>query len=322
MKNYIIEGNINFFSELYKSLDSKDHDNSEELNVCLITNEPLTDNFVKMNCGHKFNYVPLFKDILNHKKKFNSMESHQLCVSEIRCPYCRQKHHGVLPYYEELGFEKISGVNHIGNVSSSSSTSIWCCQFLINNYHFNPSIEENEATNPKLIKCLHYGSKIHYNDDNCYCYIHKRIMIKKYKMEKLEKIKEEKKKEKLLEKQKIKEEKDKIKQEKQQKIKEEKDKIKEEKQQKNIEVETDENVIIKKVKKVKKIKDENIVISNNNSLTNNCSKILKTGNNKGLLCDCKIFKDNLCKRHFTLQNKKNIMDQEEDEENKEDQENK
>ena len=310
MKNYIIEGNINFFSELYKSLDNNDF--SEELNVCLITNEILTDNFVTMKCGHKFNYIPLFKDILNHKKKFNSLESQYLSVSEIRCPYCRQKQFGVLPYYEELGFEKISGVNYIDSVSnsSSSSSSIWSCQYLVNNHYFNPSIEENETTNPKLIKCLHYGNKFHneydYNDDNCYCYVHKRIMIKKYKMEKIEKIKEEKKKEKLLEKQKIKEEKDKIKEEKQQKIKQEKDKIKEEKQQ--------------KIKEAK-IDDENIVISNNNSLTNNCTQILKTGNKKGLLCDCKIFKDNLCKRHFILQNKKNIIEPESQEENKASKEN-
>ena len=36
-----------------------------------------------------------------------------LKMNEIRCPYCRKKQIGVLPYYEELNLEKVCGVNHI-----------------------------------------------------------------------------------------------------------------------------------------------------------------------------------------------------------------
>ena len=28
---------------------------------CLITGEPLTEHSIKLNCGHEFNYIPLFK---------------------------------------------------------------------------------------------------------------------------------------------------------------------------------------------------------------------------------------------------------------------
>ena len=58
-KKYKIEGNIDFFSELYKSLDEDDSTGEDE-NTCLITNEPLTDRYVKMKCGHSFNYLPFF----------------------------------------------------------------------------------------------------------------------------------------------------------------------------------------------------------------------------------------------------------------------
>jgi hypothetical protein len=67
--DYNIEGNINFYEELYKSLDTEDKQDNND--YCLISNQPLVENYVTMSCGHKFNYQPLFYDILNHKKKFN-----------------------------------------------------------------------------------------------------------------------------------------------------------------------------------------------------------------------------------------------------------
>ena len=66
-KKYKVEGDIDFFSELYKSLD-QDENNNDDDNKCLITNETLTDRFVKLNCGHSFNYLPLLYDIKNHKE--------------------------------------------------------------------------------------------------------------------------------------------------------------------------------------------------------------------------------------------------------------
>ena len=87
IKKYKVEGNIDFFSELYKSLDYDDCQPDD--NICLISNQPLIDRFVKLTCGHTFNYLPLYNDIINHKAKFNSMEatSGRLKQSQIRCPY-------------------------------------------------------------------------------------------------------------------------------------------------------------------------------------------------------------------------------------------
>ena len=137
MKKYNIEGGIDFFSELYKSLEDEENKfkTEDDNNLCLITNQTLTDKFVTMECGHKFNYIPLFNDLVNHKKKFNNMEgtATHLKNNEIRCPYCRKKTAEVLPYYEDLGLAKVNGVNYIdvNNVSESHYDGIYkLCQFI------------------------------------------------------------------------------------------------------------------------------------------------------------------------------------------------
>jgi hypothetical protein len=39
------------------------------------------------------------------------------------------------------------------------------------------------------------------------------------------------------------------------------------------------------------------------TLNDKCKSILKSGENKGNICNCKIFKDYMCKRHYNLANK-------------------
>ena len=121
MKKYIIEENINFYDELYKSLDSSDNEN--KTNECQITGLPLGDKAVILECNHKFNYVPLYREICKQKFEFKSYEFGELDSSEkakllnssnnffIRCPYCRNIQFNVLPYYDELNLKKIYGIN-------------------------------------------------------------------------------------------------------------------------------------------------------------------------------------------------------------------
>ena len=126
MSNYIIEGNFDFYKELYESLDDSDDNNNideSSAQVCLITNTPLTKHFVELECKHAFNYVPLFKDLVNHKTKFSSLDTHRLKVNEVRCPYCRNKQGNLLPYIEELGLPKEHGVNWI-NMELMSTTNV------------------------------------------------------------------------------------------------------------------------------------------------------------------------------------------------------
>ena len=337
MKKYIVEGGIDFFAELYKSLDDDENNNKteEDNNKCLITNQPLTDKFVELSCGHKFNYLPLYNDVLNHKKKFNNMEGSatRLKLNEMRCPYCRKKSTGVLPYYEELNLPKVSGVNDIeinydADTDTIPTNSYYKkCEYLTPNIHFNfnsENVVEVYKSNLNLedckyIKCSYMGTQIdypsnfeNYGDDKHYCWNHKKMIIRNYKNKIAEKIKEEKKNLKLKEKEEL----QKAKNEAKQKAKEEKEKAKEElkksvqlaKQNKkttpkvsndNVTVIdlTNENVVID-------LTNENVVDANSNILL--CQEILKTGENKGKQCGSKAFENNLCKRHIKKQLTTNI----------------
>lgn len=301
MTKYIIEGNIDFYSELYKSLDDNDvnHDN-DDTNICLISDQPLVEYFVQLQCGHKFNYAPLFLDIKNHKQKFNGLEgtTSKLHGDEIRCPYCRNKQKGVLPYYEELGLPKVHGVNYVNDhlLNSSSTGKYQYCEFLTANEHYDPSgnnpVETGIHTkdNCKFIKCLHLGTQINphngiselpnYGDHKFYCWHHKKVVVRKYKKEILDAAKQEIKKAKLKEKQENLAAKQK------------------EKAEAKINKQNQKNML----NNVLSANVENVIIGYNEAC---CSQILKTGVNKGQQCGVKIFENNMCKRHYTLQSNKN-----------------
>jgi hypothetical protein len=331
MSKYNIEGGIDFFSELYKSLDIEENEQKteEDNNLCLITNQPLEDKFVQLICGHKFNYKPLYIDIKNHKQKFNNYEGHtsKLKLNEIRCPYCRTKQNTVLPYYEELGLKKINGVNMfdpslmLKYYNSNNYIYPKCC-YLIPNPKYNiidgssngvvdasnniNSSSPNSNNNKFKICGFVANYKItnyidnYIGDNNEYCYEHKNKIVFEHKL----KIKEEVKKLKEEAKKKAKEEKQKLKEEEKQKAKDEKQKAKEEKQKT---INTD-----KKVKKTIKnvvilesnqITEENVVINNHNTeKKKGCVGILKTGPNKGKQCGSLICNLNswMCKKHHNI----------------------
>ena len=259
MSNYIIEENFDFYKELYESLDDSDNNNIDEQSaqICLITNAPLTKHFVELECKHKFNYVPLFKDLVNHKTKFSSLDTHRLKVNEIRCPYCRNKQGNVLPYIEELGLPKEHGVNWI-NMALMSTTNVidlklgQCCWG--NGYECS------------AIHVLTNGST---NLD--YCYYHYKLTAKKAMMAQKLKIKLEAKA--LIAQQKA--------EEKQKKL-DAKNELKAAKalekasKKKHIVVNTDENVILS---------------------ASLCQVILKSGPRKGEACHGAVKLNNCCTRH-------------------------
>jgi hypothetical protein len=290
MPKYVLEGGVDFFSELYNTLDIHNintdlienlNSDTSNNNLCLISHQPLIDKFVELECGHKFNYLPLYLDIKNHKYKFNSMEGKHthLKMNEIRCPYCRGKNKRLLPYYEELGLPKIHGVN----CEISNSLSIHQkCSYLTLNLNYDPTNPTDEF-NPEFIKCNYNSSHLNCGDNKYYCWNHSKKMIKKYNKEIANKMKEDIKNTKLLIKEKTK----------QQKIN---DKINAKLNAKNAKLETNKPIF----------ENKNIVISSD--ISNNdykyCVEILKFGSKKGNMCNCIIFAENKCKRHYNLENKK------------------
>lgn len=95
--------------------DIKYYDDSNNGNICLISHNLLDNSHIELKCGHKFNYVPLYKDIKLHKLKYNNVESYKLKYNEIRCPYCKIIHNELLPYNSICGEPPTFGVNSIIN---------------------------------------------------------------------------------------------------------------------------------------------------------------------------------------------------------------
>jgi hypothetical protein len=272
-KKYNTENGINFFDELYKSLDSTDEYTEEHSKnnstFCLISNETLTTNFIQLECGHKFNYLPLFNDIKNHKSKLNQLEGTNTMLSgnEIRCPYCRKKQGNVLPFVEEYGLPKIGGVNWPVTPLPTPPS----CHYSYNKCEFS-----NDAL-PSC--CINYCTKLEENN-KYYCYTHKRIILKTLKTEALQKAKEDQKKSKEEQKLKLKEEKLKLKEELKQKV------VKSKAQSASYKVEEVEG---------EEGESLNVIV---------CTQIIKTGANKGSHCHLAVFNDLMCKRHYNLKNKK------------------
>jgi phage FluMu protein Com len=68
MFEYEVEGGVDFFNELKQmSAPAAATAASTAPPRCLITDEPLRRDHITLQCGHKFNYIPLFKDVLFQK---------------------------------------------------------------------------------------------------------------------------------------------------------------------------------------------------------------------------------------------------------------
>jgi hypothetical protein len=159
-----------------------------------------------------------------------------------------------------------------------------------------------------------------YGDDKYYCWKHKKDVIRKYKKEIVDQLKEQSKNEKI----KKKLEENKLKALEKQKLKQEKKVLKlQTKLNKKNEVKktintnksdmhqgTQEN----QENQENQVKYENVVLGPNifNDSSGNiiehsnklcCNEILKTGPKKGQFCGCKIFQNELCKRHYKMKYK-------------------
>jgi hypothetical protein len=304
MSNYKIEGNIDFYKELYESLDnnSDDETKDEQKKVCLITGSDLTDKFVTLECSHTFNYITLYTEICKQKFEFQSYTSDVLSNTDfkkmknsnidyyIKCPYCRKIQFTLLPYYEELELPKKYGVNTNDTDYRVIRTSYHdrCPSLSISNgsngsYVFNVyghtfkkgTCCKFSIVNNKQIPCYNiYSTQITAPDGTIktFCPNHVKEAVKKYKIEIQTKKLEEKMKAKELK----------------QKEKEEKLKAKE--------INQKEKEEIKLAKQAQKLeKDE----SEPKQLCVGCNIILKSGPRKGSECGNKIHENNMCKRHYT-----------------------
>lgn len=88
---------FNFYEELFKSISNDNDECQENEKCCLITYEPLEDDYVTLECGHTFNYEPIYNEVFKQKYNKNKLEIQHICRNEIKCPYCRKIQQYLLP---------------------------------------------------------------------------------------------------------------------------------------------------------------------------------------------------------------------------------
>lgn len=272
--------NLEFYKMLEESLNNTEkvsENENENDKVCLISNVSLNDYSVTLNCGHAFDYTALYKEF--YSQKFCNNGYHSSAKTTLKCPYCRQCISNVLPYYPDLNLDLIYGINTndveyrmvISNSSLMYAKSVEyhkgnCC------YVFAKA-PDDDVTGDVL--CQSTFVVLHKETNKTYCGSHIGIIRRNYKKEANKAMRTqillENKQQKLLKKQKEKDEKQKQK-------------------------------LLEKDAKNKK-KDENVIIGMNTVIPleiddTKCIQILKYGKHKGGQCGCKIFKDNLCKKHI------------------------
>ena len=92
--NYLVEDNTDFYKELNSTKCS-----NKNVNCCLLSHEPLSDNYITLPCNHSFNYIPLCNEMSSREKAHYKFKYCKPLVSKgICCPYCRKKYTKLLPY--------------------------------------------------------------------------------------------------------------------------------------------------------------------------------------------------------------------------------
>lgn len=170
---YEVEGGIDFFKEL-KNMNIKQYDQTNlSLNIedkqverCLISDEILRKDHILLKCGHKFNYVPLFKEVVFQKcsmlpknvsskivtmyiknssqstimyNSSHNLETSKIAYNEIKCPYCRTVTPKLLPYYPYPDVTKIKYVNTPVELGFPALT----CEYFRNHNEDTPSCRTN-----------------------------------------------------------------------------------------------------------------------------------------------------------------------------------
>ena len=288
--NYKLEGDVDFFAELQKSLLEEELDEGEPVPTCQITGLPLTENHFKMNCGHMFNYASLYTEICKQKFEFKTYTMDSLSVTDIRlfraqgfdyfikCPYCRRIQTALLPYYENLPFPKKYGVNttetafKVMETSSSASYT-----YKVYGYIFEKGTCCVTLSETPNVKC--YNSWVSEIPGLCksYCPNHIRAVSKEYKLLEKEKTTQAKAVAKVIAK------------------------------ETKVLAKTEAKALAKDAKTaLKKEKLENKIISKKTGVIAafvpdadelKCTALLKSGLNKGTECGLKCVQNGFCGRH-------------------------
>jgi hypothetical protein len=89
------------------------HQQEQHENACLITNVPLNLFHISLECGHKFNYEPLYQEVLRQKGRLGIHNYHEkIGMNQVKCPYCRTLTNRLLPCVgQHPVIKRLVGVN-------------------------------------------------------------------------------------------------------------------------------------------------------------------------------------------------------------------
>ena len=106
-------------------ISTHDADADDADNYCLITKERLHPNHVTLSCNHKFNYIPIYKEIVYQKNKANTtFEITKLSYDEIKCPYCRRITRKLLPY---IPYPSVKQIKYVNSPDELCMSTMKCC---------------------------------------------------------------------------------------------------------------------------------------------------------------------------------------------------
>lgn len=147
--NFVFEDDFDFKKELQKNIESSS-------SMCLITGNPIIDE-CKLKCNHSYNYDSLFKEVYNQKINPKFKNDTHLKDNEIKCPYCRKTHQGLLP--ERNKIFRVTTINKDYEIDPNIVPTVDCLQNFKNGKCALPSCNKKQVTFLKRLNedvcCFH-----------------------------------------------------------------------------------------------------------------------------------------------------------------------
>jgi len=169
-KYYVIEGvegedcENDFFNKL--KFMTECNESIENINIdscCLLTKEALNDIHVTLNCGHKFNYIPLYKEVVIQKTSAGMTtngyyNSCTLRLNETKCPYCRRVQDKLLPFLNYDNVKRLRGVNGPESLCMKARM----CDHIETNQKSKKKNTKKEISDSCECNAIHVVNGVHY----------------------------------------------------------------------------------------------------------------------------------------------------------------
>jgi hypothetical protein len=141
-------------------ISSDSTSNNDDL--CLISKEKLHPNHITLSCNHKFNYIPIYKEVSYQKNKNNtSFEITKLLDNEIKCPYCRRITPRLIPY---IPYPSVKQTRYVNSPEDLCMPAVKCQHVLKKTHTCDSSTDLDLDLDDSSAKCE--KNALYYEDEN------------------------------------------------------------------------------------------------------------------------------------------------------------